>query len=160
MCGWRGRGGGGGGGLLRVFTVLWRSPGDWCAKISFETAIFVLPWLDNAQTQPKQQTYWKEAIWLVHRLMANVWIFLGLAYTQRKANGFTRYKVAILIMIGQSNKPLPILAVIKDYGDVSPWKKATGAAKRQSGHQKISNLSACKAQGNQHEIRIAFFKRN
>ena len=30
-------------------------------------------------------------------------------------------------------------------------KKAIGAAKQQSGHQKFSNSSACKAQGNQHE---------
>ena len=44
--------------------------------------------------------------------------------------------------------------------DVSPWKKAIGAAKRQSGHQNVSNVSACKAQGNQHEIRIAFFERD
>ena len=45
-------------------------------------------------------------------------------------------------------------------GGSEPLKKATGAAKRQSGHQKISNFSAFKAQGNQHEIRIAFFRRD
>ena len=38
-------------------------------------------------------------------------------------------------------------------------KKAIGAVKRQSGHQ-ISNFPACKAQGNQHKIRIAFFKQH
>ena len=40
--------------------------------------------------------------------------------------------------------------------EVSP-KKAIGVAKQQSGYQKISNFSACKAQGIQHKIRIAFF---
>ena len=45
-------------------------------------------------------------------------------------------------------------------GGSEPLQKAIGAAKRQSGHQKFSNFSACKAQGNQHEIRIAFFERN
>ena len=44
--------------------------------------------------------------------------------------------------------------------EVSPWKKAVGAAIWQSGHQKISNFSARKAPGNQHEIRIAFFERD
>ena len=39
-------------------------------------------------------------------------------------------------------------------------KKVIGAAKRQSGYQKILNFSACRAQGNQHEIRIAFFERD
>ena len=39
-------------------------------------------------------------------------------------------------------------------------KKAIEVAKRQPEHQKISNFSACKAQGNQYEIRIAFFKRD
>ena len=29
-----------------------------------------------------------------------------------------------------------------------------------SGHQKNSNFSVCKAQGNQHEIRTAFFERD
>ena len=42
-------------------------------------------------------------------------------------------------------------------GGSKPLKK-NGAAKRQSGHQKISIFSACKAQGN--KIRIAFFKRD
>ena len=41
-------------------------------------------------------------------------------------------------------------------GRSKPPKKAIGAAKRQSENWKISNFSACKAQGNQHEIRIAF----
>ena len=41
-------------------------------------------------------------------------------------------------------------------GESEPLKKGIGAAKPQSEHQKISNFSACKAQGNQHEIRIAF----
>ena len=45
-------------------------------------------------------------------------------------------------------------------GGSEPLKKAIGVAKRQSGHQKNSNFSACKAQGNQHEIRIAFFERD
>ena len=49
---------------------------------------------------------------------------------------------------------------LKVCGGIEPLKKAMGAAKRQSGHQKISNFSACKAQGNQHEIRIAFFERD
>ena len=39
-----------------------------------------------------------------------------------------------------------------------PLKKAMRAAKQQCGHPKISNFPACKAQGNQHEIRIAFFE--
>ena len=45
-------------------------------------------------------------------------------------------------------------------GGSKPLKKAMGAAKQQSGHQKVSNFSACQAQGNQHEIRIAFFERD
>ena len=48
----------------------------------------------------------------------------------------------------------------KASGGSEPLKKAIGAAKRQSGHQKISNFSASKAQDNQHEIRIAFFERD
>ena len=39
-------------------------------------------------------------------------------------------------------------------------KKEIGAVIWKSGHQTFSNFSACKAQGNQHEIRIAFFERN
>ena len=42
----------------------------------------------------------------------------------------------------------------KASGGSEPLKKAIGAAKRQSGHQKVSNFSACKPQGNQHEIKI------
>ena len=45
-------------------------------------------------------------------------------------------------------------------GRREPLKKAIGAAIWQSGHQKISNFSVCKAPGNQHEIGIAFFERN
>ena len=37
-------------------------------------------------------------------------------------------------------------------GGSEPLKEAIGATKRQSGHQKISNFSACEAQGNHHEI--------
>ena len=37
-------------------------------------------------------------------------------------------------------------------GGSEPLKKAIGAAKQQSGHQKNSNFSACKAQDNQHKI--------
>ena len=44
-------------------------------------------------------------------------------------------------------------------GGSEPLNKAIDA-KRQSGHQKISNFSACKTQENQHEIRIAFFERD
>ena len=44
-------------------------------------------------------------------------------------------------------------------GGSEPLIKKIVAAKRQSGHQNILNFSACKAQGNQHEIRIAFFER-
>ena len=47
------------------------------------------------------------------------------------------------------------LAVIKDYRDAfegsggsKPLKKAKGAAKRQSGHQKVLNFSASKVQEN------------
>ena len=45
-------------------------------------------------------------------------------------------------------------------GGSKPLKKAIGAAIWQSGHQKILIFSACKAQGNKHEIRIAFFERD
>ena len=45
-------------------------------------------------------------------------------------------------------------------GGSEPLKKAIRAAVWRSGHQKISNFSACKAQGNQHEIRNAFFERD
>ena len=41
-----------------------------------------------------------------------------------------------------------------------PPKKPIGVAIWQSGHQKNSNFPACKAQGNEHEIRIAFFERD
>ena len=40
-------------------------------------------------------------------------------------------------------------------GECEPLRKEIGVTKRQSRHQKISNVSACKAQGNQQEIRIA-----
>ena len=58
-----------------------------------------------------------------------------------------------------------VLAVIKEYGDAFEsfrWtlKKAIGAAKWQSEHQKIPNFSACKAHSNQHKIRIAIFERD
>ena len=43
-------------------------------------------------------------------------------------------------------------------GESEPLQKAIGAAIWQSGHQKILNFSACKAQANQHAIRIAFFE--
>ena len=46
----------------------------------------------------------------------------------------------------------------KVYGWSEPLKKAIGAAIWQSGRQKFSNFSACKAQVNQHKIRIAFFE--
>ena len=49
---------------------------------------------------------------------------------------------------------------LKVSGSSEPLKKAIGAAKRQSGHKKTSNFSACKAQGNQHEIRTALFERD
>ena len=45
-------------------------------------------------------------------------------------------------------------------GGSEPLKKAIRAVIWQYGHQKISNVSACKAQGNHHEIRIAFFERD
>ena len=45
-------------------------------------------------------------------------------------------------------------------GGSEPLQKAIGVAIWQPGHQKFSNFSACKAQGNQHEIRIAFSKCN
>ena len=41
-----------------------------------------------------------------------------------------------------------------------PLKKAIVAVIWHSGHRKFSIFSSCKAQGNQHEIRIAFFKSN
>ena len=47
----------------------------------------------------------------------------------------------------------------KVFGGSKPLRKEIGAAIWQSGHQKISNFSACQAQDNQHEIRIAFFER-
>lgn len=42
----------------------------------------------------------------------------------------------------------------------SEKKQAIRATKRKSGHQKIWNFSACKAQVNQYEIRIAFLERD
>ena len=48
----------------------------------------------------------------------------------------------------------------KVFGESEPLNKAKGAAKRQSEHQKISKFSACKTQGNQHEISIAFVERD
>ena len=60
-----------------------------------------------------------------------------------------------------------ILAVIKDNEEAfegfrQKWapEKRNGTAKQKSGHQKNSNFSACKAQANQHKIRIAFFEHN
>ena len=58
------------------------------------------------------------------------------------------------------------LAVIGDYGDAferisggnEPPKKAIGAAIWKTKHQDISNFTACKAQGNQHKIRIGHFQ--
>lgn len=47
---------------------------------------------------------------------------------------------------------------LKVIGRSEPLKKAIRAAKQQSGHQKVWNFSAYKAQGKQHEIRIAFFE--
>ena len=47
----------------------------------------------------------------------------------------------------------------KVFGGSEPQIKAIGAANQQSGHQKISNFSACKAQGHQQKIWIAFFER-
>ena len=44
--------------------------------------------------------------------------------------------------------------------EVSRCKKAIGAAKQQSGHQKVLNFLAYEAQTNQHKIRIAFFECN
>ena len=44
-------------------------------------------------------------------------------------------------------------------GRSKPCKKTIGVAKQQSGHQKFSNFSTCKAQGN-YEISIAFFEHN
>ena len=41
-----------------------------------------------------------------------------------------------------------------------PLKKAIRAAISSPDTQKISNISAGKAQGNQHEIRIVFFERD
>ena len=49
---------------------------------------------------------------------------------------------------------------LKVSGRGEPLKKRNRAAKRQSGNQKMSNFSACKAQTNQHEIRVAFFERD
>ena len=46
------------------------------------------------------------------------------------------------------------------YGESEPLTKTIGAAKRQSGDQKFSQFSACKAHGNQHEIRITFLERD
>ena len=43
-------------------------------------------------------------------------------------------------------------------GGSEPLKKSLGATKRQPGHKKTLIIFACKAQGNQHEIRIAFFE--
>ena len=48
---------------------------------------------------------------------------------------------------------------LKVSGGSEALKKAIGAAIWQPGHQKFSNFSVCKGQGNQHEIRIAFFER-
>ena len=45
-------------------------------------------------------------------------------------------------------------------GGSEALKKAIGAAIWQSEHHKFSNFLACKAQGYQHEIRIAFFERD
>ena len=42
----------------------------------------------------------------------------------------------------------------------SELKKVIGATIWQSRHQTFSNFSAWKTQGNQHEIRIAFFERD
>ena len=60
------------------------------------------------------------------------------------------------------------LAAIKDFGDafegfrqkLAPEKKALGAAIWQSGTKHFQMFFECKAQGNQHKIRIAFFERN
>ena len=61
---------------------------------------------------------------------------------------------------------------MKDYGDPfegfrqkcmyvsEPLKKAIGVAIWQSRRQKVSSFSACKAEANQHEIRIVFFACN
>ena len=61
-----------------------------------------------------------------------------------------------------------LLAVIGDYGDAFEGisggnellKKAIGATIWKTGYQIISIFIAYKAQGNQHEIRIAFFERD
>ena len=47
---------------------------------------------------------------------------------------------------------------LKVSGESEPLKKAIGAAIWQSGHQKFSHFSACKAQENQHKVRNAFFE--
>ena len=47
---------------------------------------------------------------------------------------------------------------LKVSGGSGALKRAIGVAKWQSRHQKISNFPACRAQGDQHEIRIAFFE--
>ena len=72
------------------------------------------------------------------------------------ASCFDRFGVRILIT--SSNQRL-WRRVRRFPAEVSPWKKEIKAAKRQSEHQKTSNFSA-QAQGNQHEIRIAFFQRD
>ena len=47
---------------------------------------------------------------------------------------------------------------LKISGGSEPLRKAIGVGIGQSEHQKLSNFSACKAQGNQHEIRIVFLE--
>ena len=44
--------------------------------------------------------------------------------------------------------------------EASPWKKAIGAAILQSGHQKMSIFSACKAQGTNTKLGLRSFERD
>ena len=47
---------------------------------------------------------------------------------------------------------------LKVSGGSEPLRKAIGVGIGQSGHQKLLKFSACKEQGNQHEIRIVFLE--
>ena len=56
-----------------------------------------------------------------------------------------------------SSSTVSKLAVIKDYGDMFKGFQ-TNNPDKQSRHQKFSNFSGSRAQGNQHENRIAFYE--
>ena len=64
------------------------------------------------------------------------------------------------VLVTSSNQRLYMEMRSKVSGGSEPLKKAKGAIFRSPGHQKFSNFSSCKAQGNQHKIRITFLKRD